>query len=67
MIETTEAFLRGPGVCFICEHAPSPESRFVDTQREYDNDMSHLRGRKFLCKSCIVGALKALLPAEAPE
>lgn len=44
---------RKPSVCLICESCP-PESRFVDTLKEFDGGPFHpMSGRKYLCEHCV--------------
>jgi hypothetical protein len=48
-----------PGVCFICELAPT--DGFVDTLREFDAGyFNPLNGRKVVCLSCVTGLADAI-------
>jgi len=42
-----------PGVCFVCEMAPTDGQTVVDTQREFEpGGPTYLNGRKYVCDSC---------------
>lgn len=53
-----------PGICFICELAPT--RGYVDTLKDFDPAFFHfLNGRKFVCRECIDTMAKLLDYAEA--
>jgi hypothetical protein len=47
--------LQAPNVCFLCEQSPFEDEAVVDTQRNFQSDISrsHLDGRKYVCSRCV--------------
>lgn len=71
VIHPREQVLGRPGMCFICEQTPGPETRMINTMRLYVPETPiYLAGVKYLCENCVRTAMVTLgwlLPDEVEK
>lgn len=44
--------LLSPSICAICEQSPQPNTKLVDTLRNFEQGINGI-GRKYVCESCV--------------